>query len=102
MRIEPQPGRPAASQQRTSSRVPGSLEELRAAVAAMLDEPADAVALDDDLVLDWGLDSIRVMDLVERLRAAGVEVTILELAERPTIRAWDALLTARASAAPPP
>lgn len=80
---------------------PSSIGELRASVAAMLGEPADEIGLDDDLVLDWGLDSIRVMELVERLRGAGLDVAILELAERPTIRAWDALLSARTPGSQP-
>jgi len=65
-----------------------TIDQLRTEVAEVLGEP---VADDDDL-LDAGLDSIRLMALVERLRAAGHEVSFVELAEQPTVAAWAALL----------
>ncbi len=94
---EPDPSRASHPAERRDGALPRTLDELHRTVAAMLDEPPDEVGIDDDLVLDWGLDSMRVMDFVERLRASGMDIAILDLAERPTIRAWDALLTARAS-----
>ena len=78
--------------------VPQTREQLRALVAGLLDEPAEQLADGDDLILDWGLDSMRVMGLVEDLNAGGVRVTMRELAERPTIAAWDALLAERRTA----
>ena len=44
----------------------------RAAVAQLLESPADAIALEDDLG-DHGLDSIRFMQLVERSQPVAVE-----------------------------
>nr|ASV47083.1 isochorismatase [uncultured bacterium] len=65
-----------------------SPQELHAEVVDLLGEPVGA---DDDL-LDAGLDSIRLMSLVERLRAGGHQVSFVELAETPTVNAWAALL----------
>ncbi|MER7502212.1 phosphopantetheine-binding protein [Nonomuraea pusilla] len=60
-----------------------SAEELRARVAELLGElPGD----DDDLI-DHGMDSIRMMALAERF---GVD--FMDLAERPTLRAWGELI----------
>ncbi|GAB4210741.1 MAG: isochorismatase [Roseiflexaceae bacterium] len=68
-------------------------EQIRADVAELLEEsPADLA--EDDNLLDRGLDSIRLMSLVERWRAAGAEVGFVELAERPTLAAWWQLLEA--------
>ncbi|MFH8786572.1 phosphopantetheine-binding protein [Streptomyces roseoverticillatus] len=71
-----------------------SLDSVRLDVAAVLgEEPAD-VSVDENLQ-DLGLDSIRVMTLVERWRAAGNRVEFAELIEAtPTIRGWHAHLTA--------
>ena len=77
--------------------------------AVLLNPPADEVcragdeviaiaADDDDLVLDWALDSVRAMSFVGALRKAGVEVTLLELTEAPTLTAWWALISARSGA----
>jgi bifunctional isochorismate lyase/aryl carrier protein len=42
-----------------------------------------------------GLDSVRILVLVEQWRAAGLEVTFTELAEWGTLGAWLALLGPR-------
>lgn len=71
-----------------------SEEQIRADVAEMLAcDPAD-IGPDEDL-LDRGLDSIRLMTLVERWRAAGA--TALEfpdLAEEPVLRRWTEVVRA--------
>jgi bifunctional isochorismate lyase/aryl carrier protein len=68
-------------------------------VAEMLGEPAGQVGDGDDLILDWGLDSMRVMGFVEELIADGVAVGIVDLAEQPTIAAWHALIADRRAVA---
>ncbi|WP_431040561.1 phosphopantetheine-binding protein [Streptomyces sp. P1-3] len=72
---------------------PLSPERIRADVAELLDcDPAE-IAPEEDLV-NLGLDSVRIMTLVERWRADGA--TTLEfpdLAERPELAHWTALLT---------
>jgi bifunctional isochorismate lyase/aryl carrier protein len=79
--------------------VPTTLDELRVLVAAMLGEPPAELGDEDDLLLDWGLDSMRVMGLVEDLVAQGLELRMVELAERPTLAAWHALISDRARTA---
>ncbi len=73
--------------------LPSSMQTLRVHVAALLN--IDAAELqDDDSLLDWGLDSIRIMSLVERWRSAGADLTFMALAENPTLEAWWARLKA--------
>jgi len=74
-----------------------TLERMRADVAEMLMVATDEVDLDEP-VIDQGLDSIRLMELVERWRATGVEVSFVALAERPTLAEWWQWLQTRATA----
>ncbi len=68
-----------------------TLEDVRAQVAELLYEDPAELADDEDL-LDWGLDSVRIMSLVEKWRKLGVQVTFADLAERPTLADWWAVL----------
>lgn len=63
-------------------------------VAELLDDVTEHWA-DDDNLLDLGLDSIRLMSLIEKWRRYGAEVGFAELAERPTLADWWRLLSAR-------
>jgi bifunctional isochorismate lyase/aryl carrier protein len=67
-------------------------DALRAEVRALLDEPVG----DHDNLLDAGLDSIRLMTVVEWLRAAGHAASFEDLAEEATLAAWVARLEAGA------
>ena len=68
-----------------------TLEDVRAQVAELLyEDPAELT--DDEDLLDWGLDSVRIMSLVEKWRKLGVQVTFADLAERPTLADWWAVL----------
>ncbi|WP_211896598.1 phosphopantetheine-binding protein [Saccharopolyspora erythraea] len=68
-----------------------TLDAVRAEVAELLfEDPAELT--DDESLLDWGLDSVRIMSLVERWRRLGVQVTFADLAERPTLAEWWAVL----------
>ncbi|WP_199537226.1 phosphopantetheine-binding protein [Spongiactinospora gelatinilytica] len=69
-------------------------ERVREDVAEVLSAPAADIPEEENL-LDRGLDSIRVMTLVERWRAAGVETTFVELAEQPTLSDWYRLVGER-------
>ncbi|GHF34933.1 hypothetical protein GCM10018790_10810 [Kitasatospora xanthocidica] len=69
------------------------MERIRAEVADLLGEDPADIPLDENLV-DWGLDSIRLMTLAERWRAEGAEVAFVQLAERPALEAWAELLGA--------
>jgi bifunctional isochorismate lyase/aryl carrier protein len=72
---------------------PKSLDEVRAEVAGVLRMPVEEIGPDDNL-LDHGIDSIRIMSLVERWRRAGREVTFVALADKPTPADWWAMLSA--------
>ncbi|WTX92751.1 phosphopantetheine-binding protein [Streptomyces sp. NBC_00637] len=75
---------------------PLTLDRIRADVADVLgEEPAD-IPVDENL-LDHGLDSVRVMALLERWRREhAVTADFADLAERPAVDAWAALLGATA------
>ncbi|GAB3214057.1 phosphopantetheine-binding protein [Marinactinospora thermotolerans] len=79
---------PATPAQRPAGLTP---RQLRADVARVLGEPAETIGDDDDL-LDFGMDSIRLMSLVETWRRAGARTDFAELAEEPTLAAWTRLL----------
>ncbi|WP_028936981.1 phosphopantetheine-binding protein [Pseudonocardia spinosispora] len=66
---------------------PITTESIRTQVAELLGEPAATIGDHDDL-LERGLDSIRLMSLVEQFRGQGAEVSFIELAEGPTLAAW--------------
>ncbi|MFD6879564.1 MULTISPECIES: phosphopantetheine-binding protein [unclassified Streptomyces] len=69
-----------------------ALERLVRDVADVLyAEPAEVLV--DESLLDQGLDSIRLMTLVERWRAEGARISFVDLAERPTLRAWAEILS---------
>ncbi|MDJ1137059.1 phosphopantetheine-binding protein [Streptomyces iconiensis] len=71
-----------------------TLEQLRADVADVLGEDPDDIPVDENLV-DYGLDSVRLMTLRERWRSEhGVEAAFAELAEKPALEAWVVLLSA--------
>lgn len=64
---------------------PPSREAVVADVAGVVGaDPADLL-LDDDLT-DHGLDSVRLMTLLERWRTAGWHVEFATVALRPTVR----------------
>jgi bifunctional isochorismate lyase/aryl carrier protein len=67
-----------------------TVDEVRQHVAEVLGEPAADIGDHDDL-LDRGLDSIRLMSLVERWRELGIQTSFIDLAETPTVVAWSQL-----------
>lgn len=71
-----------------------SKEGLRRILLASLDEAPG----DDDNLMDFGLDSIAVMQVVDRWKAARVEVGFAELAAQPSINGWWALIEPRLAA----
>ncbi len=68
-----------------------TVDRVLAEAAHVLAEPAEDIDPAEDL-FDRGMDSVRMMSLMERWRAAGAEVEFADLAEEPTVRAWVALL----------
>jgi bifunctional isochorismate lyase/aryl carrier protein len=74
-----------------AARLPASIAALHAEVAAILEMPASDLAPDDNL-LYAGLDSIRLMSLLERWKRAGANLSFVQLAEQATLVQWWALL----------
>lgn len=68
-----------------------SPDQLRRDVAAVLGVVAESVAGDMPLQ-EQGVDSIRLMTLVEHWRGRGASVTFADLAERPTLAEWSELV----------
>lgn len=79
---------------RPASALPLNLEALRMEVALLLGVPTDELLTDENLMYA-GLDSIRLMSLLERWRRAGAVTTFVELAERPTLADWWHMLSAQ-------
>ena len=71
-------------------------QALRAAVAAVLDVPVSEIADEEDL-FDLGMDSIRLMALVEELRAQGTPIMFEDIAECRTLQAVCELVAAAAA-----
>ncbi|MBO1581642.1 MULTISPECIES: isochorismatase [Bacillus] len=71
-----------------------TLQLVREQVAELLRESPADIGDDEDL-LNRGLDSVRIMSLVEKWRQKGVEVTFADLAERPTIYDWFHLVSSQ-------
>lgn len=74
--------------------LPTSLDVLRQALARALDLPLDEVDADDN-PLHLGLDSIRLMALLERWTRDGGTLGFVDLAERATIREWWELIASQ-------
>jgi aryl carrier-like protein len=72
----------------------GTIEQLRRELAELLEEGDAASIASDESLFDRGLDSIRLMMLVERFQQRGAPVSFGDLAEQPTLLAWATLLDA--------
>ncbi|MDK1261501.1 isochorismatase [Cronobacter sakazakii] len=70
---------------------PGSKAALRAMVLPLLDESDEPE--DDENLIDYGLDSVRMMALAARWRKVHGDIDFVMLAKNPTIDAWWALLS---------
>lgn len=68
-----------------------NLEQLRTSLAELLGVSAGEIA-DDDLLVDWGMDSIRMMSLLEQWQSQGADISFADLAENLTVAGWAELL----------
>lgn len=69
-----------------------TLERLRADIVAVVEDPPEHLGDEDDLI-DLGLDSLRLIGLVESWRADGHEVAVEDLIEAdPTLIGWWAVV----------
>lgn len=64
---------------------------VRADVAALLHLRPEEIVDTDDL-FEYGLDSVRLLTLLERWREAGAEVSFVDLAEDATLAHWSKVL----------
>ncbi|WP_449551186.1 isochorismatase family protein [Lelliottia amnigena] len=71
--------------------VPASKEALRAVILPLLDESDEP--MDDENLIDYGLDSVRMMALAARWRKVHGDIDFVMLAKNPTLNAWWALLS---------
>ncbi|NDL63841.1 isochorismatase family protein [Acerihabitans arboris] len=71
--------------------VPVSKAQLRAQILPMLDDDSEDLG-DDENLIDYGLDSVRIMTLATRWRQARAGLDFVALAREPTIHAWWKLL----------
>ncbi|NKI73136.1 isochorismatase [Dickeya sp. CFBP 2040] len=86
-------GRVLTSEQLLNALVPQAdtgLARLRAELLPLLDD--DDIS-DDDNLLDYGLDSVRIMSLVTRWRQQGHDLDFVALVKNPTLRHWHQLLS---------
>lgn len=71
--------------------IPASKEALRAIILPLLDESDEP--MDDENLIDYGLDSVRMMALAARWRKVHGDIDFVMLAKNPTLDAWWALLS---------
>lgn len=69
-----------------------TLQHIREQVAEMLGEVESDID-DNENLIDRGLDSIRIMSLVEKWRSIEGDVNFVKLAKEPTVSAWWNLLS---------
>ncbi|WP_243976326.1 isochorismatase family protein [Vibrio natriegens] len=67
--------------------IPQSEQELALQLATLLDVPAEEIEPQDSL-LDFGLDSVRIMSLVGDWQQAGLDLSFMELAAQPCLVHW--------------
>jgi bifunctional isochorismate lyase/aryl carrier protein len=69
-----------------------------ARLGQMVEDANEDIGWDDNLI-DFGLDSVRVMELVADWKAAGIDISFEDLARRPTPAHWWSLLEAHLAVA---
>ncbi|MEN4170720.1 isochorismatase [Serratia marcescens] len=69
-----------------------SIDVLRQQILPLLDEDSEDMGNDENLI-DYGLDSVRIMELATRWRKIRSDIDFIALARNPTIDSWWALLS---------
>ncbi len=75
----------------STTHTPFTLERMRADVARVIGEPPEEIGLDDNL-MDWGLDSMRLLTLVIDWNQAGLSLDISELGQHTSLNGWWSLV----------
>ena len=71
-----------------------TLERMRADVARVLREDPEAIGLDDNL-MDWGLDSMRLLNLILAWNEAGLQLDLTEIGAETSLNGWWKLVQQR-------
>ena len=71
-----------------------TLEQMRADVARVLREDPQAIGLDDNL-MDWGLDSMRLLNLILAWNEAGLQLDLTEIGAETSLNGWWKLVEQR-------
>ena len=79
-------GRVVMTQELLPTPVPTSKDALRSVILPLLDESEEP--MDDENLIDYGLDSVRMMALAARWRKVHGDIDFVMLAKKPTIDAW--------------
>lgn len=64
-----------------------TLEQMRLDIARLVNEAPEELENDDNL-LDWGLDSMRIFNVSVEWNKTGIELRFADLAENPTLAGW--------------
>jgi aryl carrier-like protein len=77
---------------------PLTLESLRSDISNIIHESPANIGLDDNL-MDWGLDSLRLLNLITAWNRSGLQLDISELAGQLTLNAiWQVISKRQARA----
>ncbi len=85
---------------RHNTQVPAITRDwLESTLLNFIDEADREVFDADENLIDYGVDSVRVMSMIAEWKKAGIEVSFEDLARKPTLNAWWALIERNRSSA---
>ncbi|THF64524.1 phosphopantetheine-binding protein [Pseudothauera nasutitermitis] len=82
----------------SATSAPLTLDRIRSEIAGIIHESPEDIGLDDSLV-DWGLDSLRLLNLITAWNQTGLQLDMSELAGQLTLNAiWKVIRQRQAGA----